>query len=1002
MDNKTKALLREELSVGGAIAGTVLATGLMYILVQVVMARAGYLYSNVVDAVLGIGVIVPLATALLLVLNVANTGHLSGGFSRRILRLPVSTRTAVTVVLFTRLLLVAVTALVLAGLGWVFYERGTGLQSILIILGIFLCVQLIDWTFVVTGRLVMGVAAAVLAGILYATDGFKAVFWFLASTSNTSLGAVAVFTLFSAAAYALALHVVERIRTGDAIAIPWQIPLDRPRLALQRTRAFGSPFWAQVWYERRRAGLFFPVVFLSVWLLCVAVHVLTVLNHRWGSPEAKMQHLMDPFWPFQTLPLIALVLAAIAWGIRTAVRQDASGRMTFDMRLPLRREQFALARLMSSALTLGPWLALVAVLYGGAFLFGGEQNIFFWLFSSALADGSAGLIQIANVLLAPALAAGFLAWFCMTCEFKLRGQHFSFIIAIPVLVLIGVGFYYLQAEGSEGGHLFSHVLAILLLAVILAPLASFAYLLWTAVRRGAMTRRAAAFCLVLWAAAAGALAPYSFLDGHRIDAFLILVALAGGAALVLPYPALILQFGRTQPGDWVVAENPAQFARDRRGPARWLAPVLVLAALLGVGLFRWTAYAQWKEHRRDQGLPITLAELDSFYGVVPAAENLATRYLEAHKALKPLPSGSLAPYEGSDVSRCEPLTPEQLRDARAAQQQFAPAIQALREAAQSGLTQGHYPVDFSKGMRCELPHLAQLRQLARVLCLSALMQAMDGNTKVAVDDILAILPIARSLENEPVVVSQYVRFAIVGLALSVTEDIMNRVVLPDDELLRLQKGLADVIAPESVSMIEKARIGEDTIGIDFARNMEFLFDYKPDQSLLQELVGGALGLAADQFGYMPQLLFLAGNRQLNSDKCVAEAMERMPDSGRIGYFMMGYSWHRPEHDIRTRVALARTAIAVERYRLAKNHLPERLDELVPEFLDAIAPDYFADGRPISYRIKDNGEFVVWSWGRDGDDDRGEEDSEHQDHNIVDYTFTVPPPGRATPPVAREL
>lgn len=57
-------------------------------------------------------------------------------------------------------------------------------------------------------------------------------------------------------------------------------------------------------------------------------------------------------------------------------------------------------------------------------------------------------------------------------------------------------------------------------------------------------------------------------------------------------------------------------------------------------------------------------------------------------------------------------------------------------------------------------------------------------------------------------------------------------------------------------------------------------------------------------------------------------------------------------------SIARTAIAVGRFRAAMGRLPERLEELVPRWLNAIPTDPF-DGQPLRYRVTDKG-FRIYS------------------------------------------
>ena len=78
--------------------------------------------------------------------------------------------------------------------------------------------------------------------------------------------------------------------------------------------------------------------------------------------------------------------------------------------------------------------------------------------------------------------------------------------------------------------------------------------------------------------------------------------------------------------------------------------------------------------------------------------------------------------------------------------------------------------------------------------------------------------------------------------------------------------------------------------------------------------------------------------------------------------------------------LARTAVAVERFRNRNGRLPETLKELVPTFLDEIPRDYYGDG-PVLYRKLDVG-YVVYSVGQDLTDDGGGQESGYFSPDVV--------------------
>jgi hypothetical protein len=77
------------------------------------------------------------------------------------------------------------------------------------------------------------------------------------------------------------------------------------------------------------------------------------------------------------------------------------------------------------------------------------------------------------------------------------------------------------------------------------------------------------------------------------------------------------------------------------------------------------------------------------------------------------------------------------------------------------------------------------------------------------------------------------------------------------------------------------------------------------------------------------------------------------------------------------------------FRLARGKLPERLTELVPQFLPDVPIDPF-DGKPLRYHHLAKG-YVIYSIGIDGHDGGGKEKPANWkpgDKTNYDLTFTV--------------
>ena len=248
---------------------------------------------------------------------------------------------------------------------------------------------------------------------------------------------------------------------------------------------------------------------------------------------------------------------------------------------------------------------------------------------------------------------------------------------------------------------------------------------------------------------------------------------------------------------------------------------------------------------------------------------------------------------------------------------------------------------------------------------------------------------------------------------------MNRMSLAETELARLQNGIAGALPPIDQSLFfDRGMIGEQT----------FTMCYYERWSLM-ELAYGFDGYSwtEERTAVNPFPLLTHGTRIVLTDvsgerridpicMCVCFDMIRKhakteaaqhrvlgaafpekwwkhmlicaPDTC---FLMPGmserYNW---EWRTRTQLDIARTAIAVERFRFAQCHLPDRLDELVPRFLDGVPRDFFHTGKPLSYRVKENGEFVVYSYGHNQKDDHGEEYDKDGKRHGEDFTFTVAP------------
>lgn len=355
MSTRVRALLWEECRTGGVIALWCLfwAVGVvLFIFVHVAFGEMRI--EDGVELAALVTVCTPLITSLLLTLTAANTGHLRGGFSERILRLPVPTATAVLVALLSRLLLVLVVGSAVAALSFDLFYEGPGLRTIFLIATIYLVIQTLDWLRSPAPLISLACIVLGLIWLLGYVVGNRHGFWtgMLEGRHGVS------FPIFLAAlppACAISLWAVRAARCGERITPSAAIALEElPSLAGKRaSRPFASPLAARVWFELRRSGAYLLVLVMLFWALGVLVVWLTSTIN---APSSKLQSTpvaVSAAWLFEILPYPALLLAALTW-IPLHLGTGQKGRAgMFSLLQPATTSTMVQARMIAAGICLG-------------------------------------------------------------------------------------------------------------------------------------------------------------------------------------------------------------------------------------------------------------------------------------------------------------------------------------------------------------------------------------------------------------------------------------------------------------------------------------------------------------------------------------------------------------------------------------------------------------------------------------------------------------------------
>lgn len=472
--------------------------------------------------------------------------------------------------------------------------------------------------------------------------------------------------------------------------------------------------------------------------------------------------------------------------------------------------------------------------------------------------------------------------------------------------------------------------------------------------------------------------------------------------------------------------RPANFGARKK----WLIPAIVGAVVLVAGaggVWFWQIHCEQVEAAASaqDGLPHTPAELNQWYAEPQEGQNAATAFRKGFEALQitqadrnstNLPYFGKAQFSPPDG----PLAPAMKSVVAGFVQRNQPALSCFEQGAKCD--QSRYPIDLTQGAKTPLPHLAKVKQAAQLEILSSVLNSDARQPAEAANAVLMALASARSLESEPVLISQLARCACVAIACAGLERTLNQVALPPDVLDRLKAGLDRAEAREaSGTNFTCAMVGERV-------TKSAICDLTPEQ--LQDLLKGTV-LGPTLHGKTLETLkasltkhrkaerafteqtirqVLAARKEafparLKSDD-IFEARAQAANSKRLffsTYILPALDGQaKKEATSLARLRLALVAIALEHFRATHNNqYPNALGELSPSILSAVPMDPF-DGQSLRYRKQESG-YLLYSIGPDLKDDGGKRVAAGLNESTApsfDLVFGVIKPPKAAPASAK--
>ena len=794
-------------------------------------------------------------------------------------------------------------------------------------------------------------------------------------------------------------------------------------------------FRALVWQEFRRRAIFLPVMVLLAFLLLhfglkglVRTELFgeaydyvwrLLMDARMDAWARAFRSVLDVFVRHLDIALYASVmLGALLWsatfggGIRWLER-----KMPSHFSDSITPHEQACARLYAVALALfGTMVAVASV--SAWIVFSANDAYVANVFSTALADGTTTIREILAFALGVPLIVGILAW-GMLCAMTGKGiRTLCFFFVVAALMVANSLLIPKNPDGEET--IRSTAFMLIVFPSIVLSIETM-YALEKNWRQGALSKATFRRLMAIWATTA--LIVYPFRTGEFMLEF-VFMGVALGAMIIFPYTCLLDK--RQHEREAGSAGQPLPCQEDAPKPST-TGRVLIVAVLLFLAWIRWPAEFALDKKMRAEGLPVTLEELDACYKHVEPSQNVALAYLEVVELKDKLDEdresrdwGDIFIEGGGELNEDDSIPSEVWEETYAywkeSQKEIVPK---LKEIAQTNYAGSRYPLELSKGIDMELPHLSRLRNLARTLSLDAFVASVEKRPHDAVESILAQSAISQSLADEPVLISQLVRTAILGMGHYVFEDTLCRTEISDADLARMQIAFDTALPPvDEEMMMGMPLITERGMIADSLRKREI------GNRDRRHIPVGAIREIALDMTLVELYISLIHYQNLfvkpESLTGLEQFAQAKQDNGAPPY--RTYSWMFLESNlsaglaamprcieaevrIRTQLSMASTAIAVERYRIKYGRWPESLEALVPEFVPEIPEDPYQEGYPLKYIIRDNGDFIVYSAWMNGIDDGGVLGPDGKKYSIrecLDLLFTVKPPERRTSVIADPL
>lgn len=407
-----------------------------------------------------------------------------------------------------------------------------------------------------------------------------------------------------------------------------------------------------------------------------------------------------------------------------------------------------------------------------------------------------------------------------------------------------------------------------------------------------------------------------------------------------------------------------------------------LIVLVGIGYFIWrartfAAVSQIEAEIVERGEPINADELNAQYRDLKGAEDKTALFLAMFAKLEekisqadqmPLPIVGIG--EDFDLDPKIPFPQEQAVD-----DFLTRHSDLLDEIEAAALAEGEvrFPRDFREGPLMKTPEIESMRECTRLIDLRSRFAARTGDSDQAFRSVRAMIGLSKALRAEPMILSQLLRMAIYGVAVSALAETLSFTDWSEPQLAQLTE---DCQSQDWHEAMKYALIGERAVGRvvfdqpEAAPNyvVEYFYPSRPeDERFYLRFTTDSVKATDLEFPEaVAELKKL--DRALEAEFGNSSPVAEFTHFNSLYYVPLveaasvAFAWAE------TNRRAGAAQLAIELYRRHHGKPPATLQDLVPQYLAEEPADPFT-GKPLLYRF-DGEEILVYSVSANGVDDGG--------------------------------